>query len=253
MRFLKLAAVAISLALAAPALAVTQVSSEIAWTSSDVNRLLVMNMDGYSSEALDTNISARFAMRLTGVTFVNNVQSWTFRFFVQNTTNNPPVFNRMSAFGFDINNSASLADITSADLVNGGGVYTRVAYNANVPQINPRLDLCFAAGGQNGCAGGGNAGLTPGESAAGGIFRLNFTGQVAQVVMDNFFTRVQAMTGSNGPSGITLVRQLPGGSKDITFNVNPIGVPEPGIWAQLIAGFAAIGVSLRRRARRITA
>lgn len=276
-----------SMMLAAPAEAViSQIASPITWQrDTDVNRLLIGQLSGWVNSTSDYQVGATFAIRLISNSHnaTTNIDSWQFRLYLNpfaydDPTRTGSISYRMSAFGFDVNNGASDPDILTSGgaVVNNAGIRSNdgsTANNGNIgfagvrqggsfPTVRNNLDVCLLTDASPAnCGSGGNAGMSPGEYLSGMIFTLNFTGKLARVVLDNFTTRVNAVAGSFGASGVTLIgvcdRDPTAQYKPVNctsqprtqFDPNPIAVPEPAVWGQLIAGFGLTGALLRRRRR----
>jgi hypothetical protein len=133
---------------------------------------------------------------------------------------------RLTSIGFDVDPSVT------GETISGSTVFTQVG-TSNFPSFK-EVDVCAFAG--NNCAGGGNGGLTNGNSDK---FTLDLTapagtfttmGNNLQVVLDDQATKWQG----NAP----LSYELPG-----TPNIppGPPDVPEPGSLALLGTALAALG------------
>lgn len=219
-----------------PALAVTQVSTPITLLATDIGHGVKLTYNGFINETATPGLRAATGFRLDSVT--NGGRSWTFTYRVQNLFTAPTTASRVSIFGFDVDGYTSNNLLRSLATASATGVYQTVARNGNVPQIGPTLDVCFRAGGGGGnCANGGGGGISAANSFTQGTFTLNFASAVQRIMLDNFFVRYQSVTTANGIglSGVGVVD---------TFQAV---VPEPGVWAQLIAGFGLIGAVQRRR------
>lgn len=152
-------------------------------------------------------------------------KKWTFDYEVYNASI-APVASRVSIVGFDVgpNMKSGVAS----------GLFTKVK-SGNVPMVGNR-EVCLTTG--NNCSGGGNGGLTRGETG-GGSFTLTFAAPTDTFTITNPFVRYQSLDfpGKNGSSGIGL----------------PVAyVPEPAAWAMMLVGFFSIGGALRLQRRRAT-
>lgn len=229
-------AFAICIGISQPALAVSQVSTPITLSAADIGHGVKLTYNGFIDETATSGLRAGTGFRLDSVT--NGGRSWTFTYRVQNLFMAPVTASRVSIFGFDVDGYSSSNLVRSLGTASATGTYNVVARNGNVPQIGPKLDVCFRAGGGGGnCANGGGGGISAANSFTQGTFTLNFASAVQRIMLDNFFVRYQSVTTANG-SGLSGV-----GVVD-TFQAV---VPEPGVWAQLIAGFGLIGAVQRRR------
>lgn len=224
----KFAAAASALVLAAPALAVTQVSTPVALTSASIGMAVTTYYNGFVDETAVAGLSASTVFTLSSISA--DQRTWNFDVLVNNTSSGAITDSRVSIFGFDVDGTLAGASAT--------GDFSRIGLNGNVPQIGPRLDVCFRAGGGGNNCGGGGGGVRIGQSSSAGTFALNFSSATASLVLDNFFVRYRAIEGSDlGSSGIGLVAPL----------------PELATWAMLVIGFGFVGTLRRRRAPGITA
>lgn len=133
MRQAVVAAAALGMALAASAAqaVVTQIASPITFTrDTSVNKLLVGELSGWINSTSDYQVGATFAMRLVSNTYnaQTNIDSWQFRLYLDpfaydNPSTSGTISYRMSAFGFDVNNSAADPDILASGgvVVNSAG------------------------------------------------------------------------------------------------------------------------------------
>ncbi len=216
----------------APAAAVTQVNASLTVKSTDIGYRIRVGYNGFVNETLISGLVAHTIFTLSSVS-ANN-RDWKFAITqVANQSLAPITASRVSIFGFDVDKTLSSASASDT-------IFSRVSLNGNVPQIGPRLDVCFrAGGGGGGCASGGGGGVLLGQaSAPGGSFTLRFAAAVTDLKMNNFFVRYQSIAGTNaGSSGVGVA----------TYADFAAPFPEPGIWVQMITGFGLVGVAVRRR------
>lgn len=213
-------------------------SSPHSLTASDIGQRIDLRYNGFVDETLRQGLEARTIFRLDSVS--GNSRTWTFSYAVQNRFAAPVTAARVSIFGFDVDGFTATNQSVALSAAAATGTYDTVSRNGNVPQIGPTLDVCFrAGGGGGGCASGGGGGNSVAGSFIGGTFSLTFAGAVQRILLDNFFVRYQSIADANaqGQSGVGVV--------DLYAHT----VPEPAVWAQLIAGFGLTGAVLRRRRR----
>lgn len=215
---------------AAPAAAVSQISTPVSIDAAALGTSFTVNYNGYSSEIARSYLKARSTFKLTSVSA--DKKSWTFGIVeYTNLTTAPATQTRLAAFGFDtVGATISSASITRAGSIN------KVVLEGSYPQIGPNIDVCFSPG--NNCASAGNGGLNIGQSLApGGSFILNFAAAVQTLHLNNFTVRYNAIVGpGTEPSGSGLTQSV---------TVTPF--PEPGIWVQMIIGFGLVGAATRRK------
>jgi hypothetical protein len=235
MRFLNVLAM-MATVVSAPAYAVAQVSTPVTFTALQLGSRYTINYNGYSLEVARPYLSAVQTIRLASVNAAKT--EWTFNIVnYKNTTTAPATGSRLAAFGFDVTNAA----LSSATITNAGALDT-VVYGGSFPQINQNIEVCFSPG-QN-CASGGNGGLAPGVSLTTGTFVLKFATALQSITLNNFTVRYNAIVGPGTE---------PSGSGLVAGNVFVEVLPEPGTWAQMIAGFGLIGAARRRQRRAIAA
>lgn len=227
---------AMALVSAAPAFAVAQVSTPVTFAADQLGSRYTINYSGYSSEVLRPYLTAVQTIRLASVNAAKT--EWTFNIVnYKNTTTAPATQSRLAGFGFDVTNAAlSSATITSA------GALDTVIYGGSFPQINENLEVCFSPG--NNCGAAGKGGLDIGQSLTTGTFVLKFASALQSITLNNFTVRYNAIVGAGTE---------PSGSGLVAGNVFVEVLPEPGTWAQMIAGFGLIGAARRRQRRAIAA
>jgi hypothetical protein len=149
-----------------------------------------------------------------------------------NTSSNPTTASRLNAFAFNTNPNITLNGATI--LNQNTALFDEIRYNTNMPNGIGTVELCFTT---HNCSGGGGDGLLIGQSGSGS-FTLNFGNvNLAELTLDNFAVRYQAVTGPGVMDGSATGRQI------------TTAVPEPGTWALMLVGFGAVGFSMRRRRR----
>jgi len=209
-----------TLALATPAFA----AGETVHVGSDTllaGQTTTINFDGNVNQTTINGLSASLQL-----TFFNIVGGdYVFNYTLTNTSTSPITASRVSGLAFNSN----------PDVVGGSasGVFTNLITSGAFPNGVKDVEVCFQDGGAS-CQGGGNGGVTFGQSATG-TFTLDFGATTpTSITLSDFFVRYQAINGPgmNGASGTG--GQVP-------------GVPEPAAWAMMLLGFAGIGMTIRRR------
>lgn len=220
----KLLVTGVALAVMASA---AQATTSLSFSAAQANVAQTVDYRGFTGSFNNGNtalpgLSARSIFTLRSI--VGN--TWTFDYSIANTSVAPVTSSRISLFGFNV--SPNIASASSTGEFNGNA-------SGNVPMVGNR-DLCFGIGNTNNCSGGGGQGVTIGEAASTGVFRLIFQNPQTNVVLSGLFVRYQSL---NAPS-----LNISGASG---FGDVAVAVPEPTTWAMLIAGFGAIGGAMRRR------
>lgn len=189
-------------------------------------------MNGLIDENVAPGLGSELVLRFSGVS--ENSRDWSFDLVsLRNVSGPPPVTSRVSTFGFNVFDDTA-ARFTGAS---ASGSFAFVSLNANPPQLDGRFSVCFRSASSGNCNGGAGGGVWAGREGSG-QFTLNFSSAVGNVTLDNFFVRYQSIDNvkgfANGNSGVGVANWL-----------EPI--PEPEIWAMLIAGFGLVGAAMRRR------
>jgi hypothetical protein len=213
-RLLAVTAAGTALAFAATANAAVTIDS------GDAGTAYVFDFTGQVGGNPEPGISGSLTLTFTGTS--NGGTTYNFNYDLLNDSS---LASRLRSFGFD----------TDSTVVGGSatGIYDNVGFGDNYPEGFGTVDVCFRADGGSNCTGGPN-GLTSGSNALGTL-SLTFGSAQSSVTLDNFVTRFQSIEGSSyGSSGIGVGTPVP-------------AVPEPGTWALMLLGFAAVGWGLRRR------
>jgi hypothetical protein len=208
--------------------------------------LFGIGLNGFVDETREAALGADLFLQLDSVS--PDRTRWNFTARIDNTSDTSLLSSaRITAFGFStaisarqlffqqissVNRSSDIFTVTAA---------TNVSTGLAMPELSPRPQLCFKAGGAtNNCAGGGGGGLGAGTPAHTMTFALNFTEALSALTLRNFVVRYQSISGTG--AGGTVYNDASGvGYADV--------VPEPASWAMLIAGFGLVGAAMRRRVR----
>lgn len=219
--------VLIGLAVASMGTAATAATG-LDFTSASIGTLQQVEFNGFTDSfaggtAALPGLSARLGFKLESI--VGN--QWSFAYSVANTSIAPVTSSRVSVFGF---NPSQVLRTTTAI-----GEFSSIS-SGIVPVGRGSRAVCFRTGNGGECAGGGNGGVTIGEAASTGVFKLIFAAPTTSVILNDLFVRYQSL---NVPS-----RRILGASG--VGDVAVGGVPEPTTWGMLIIGFATIGEAMRR-------
>ncbi len=169
------------------------------------------------------------SMTLNFLNTSNAGKTYNFSYSLTNTSSAPITASRVSGFG--INTTPNIVSATAS-----GPTFTQTHVPGSFPNQGGTLEVCINASNQ--CQGGGNGGVTFGNTGTGN-FSLTFASAQSQISMDAFAVRYQSITGT----------QL--GTSGTGFGHVPPAVPEPATWAMMIFGFGAVGGAMRYR-RRVT-
>ena len=206
---------------------------------STLNQSVNLNFgQGYLSGVQQPGLTAKAIFRLSSLSGGNGTTNWTSWTFtidnLANTSSGSVTASRLSSFGFDVAPNVSGASAT--------GMFDLSSRNSSISN-GISVELCFRDTGGS-CSGGGNGGLTIGQSIPNGDFQSNtftlaFSQAQSTITLDRFVVRymsIDTVSGAKGGSGVGVV------GEDL---FDP--VPEPANWAMLIAGFGLIGAAARRR------
>ena len=181
-----------------------------------------INFTGLNGEVPTAAPELQAVLDLTFLTRSDNGRVFTFSYTIDN---NSTVDSRLTGIGFN-----------AAENVSGGtatGTFGAAKTNRNFPVGVGTVDFCLNGNvNGNSCAGGGNTGVTSGNTGSG-TFTVTLAESADQLTIEEFFVRFQsinpALNGSDSGVGIEAA------------------VPEPSAWLMMILGFAAVGGMMRQR------
>jgi hypothetical protein len=207
---------------------------------------------------VDPHLSATLDLTLTSISAGGH--QWNFSYNLANTSTTA---SRIATIGWDI-----APDFLS--VVGVGGVFGTAA-SGNMAMLGAKEFCLKDGGGANNCSGGGNGGLTMGQSGSG-AFSLTFLDHITTYttvqtpkynnkgkLIGYTQTQIPVTTPIAGPTSVAFnnfgmhMQSLASGfSTGAIPGDKPLddirnAVPEPTTWAMLILGFGVSGAMLRRR------
>ena len=180
-----------------------------------------INFTGLNGEPPTAAPELQASLDLTFLTRSDNGRTYSFSYTIDN---NSTVNSRISGIAFN----------AAEDLTGGStsGLFSQVKLGRNYPVGIGNVDFCLTNNNGNSCAGGGNSGVTSGNSGSG-QFTVTLAESADQLTIENFFIRFQsispAVNGSTSGVGVEAA------------------VPEPATWLMMMFGFAAVGGMMRQR------
>lgn len=217
--------VAVTAAIAAVALAAPATVSAAPITVTAPTTFSIL-FDGNVGGTPIPELTAQADFNFTGFTDTNPADGNTEANFIVTLTNttSSPVTSRVTGLGFDIEPDATGGNVS--------GLFTNFLLDGAYPNNFGPIEVCVNSGG-NSCQGGGNGGVTTGNSGQFNL-RLIFSGVVNSIALDNFGVRYQSITGVRaGTSG--------------TGSGTP--TPEPGTLMLMGGGMAAAFARWRKTRR----
>ncbi|OCC25665.1 PEP-CTERM sorting domain-containing protein [Croceicoccus estronivorus] len=209
-----------------PALADT-----IVLDSSSIGQSYTFDYNGFSGSTEVDGLTASTTFTLTGI----SGDQYFFDYSVANTTSDP-VDSRISSFGFNTN-----PDIVGATST---GAFSYTTLNSSYPNKIGDIDVCFKDADTGACSGGGNGGLTDGQTGTGS-FTLSFGDPVSSLTLGDFYVRYQSVDGAGNVTSASGY-----GTNTTSSSSSSSGgteVPEPGVLGLMGVGLVAIGLLRRRR------
>jgi hypothetical protein len=222
-----------SFALATPAMA-----DSIPLTSSSVGQSFTLNYDGYSGGTTVSGLTGSTTFTLTSIS--PDGKTYNFNYSVTNTSSDPVSGSRISGFAFNTDPNISAASST--------GTYSFTTLNSSYPNAIGSVDVCFKGSNTGSCSGGGNGGLTIGQTGTGTL-SLSFSSSISSLTLSDFFVRYQSISGVPGISSASGSGTLTssGGSTTTSTSTGGTSVPEPGMLGLFGGSLAALAWISRRR------
>jgi hypothetical protein len=192
-----------------------------------------VNYDGFGGDPANVvpGLGAIIDFTFNGVS--NGGLWYEFGFVAKNTSD---VDSRVTVFGFNVDPNAAAVASTGLFDVAVNALATKS--KAKVPNFG-LTEVCFKEDGQTNNCNSGKEGIDDG-TGIDGTLTLKFNSAPSRITLSNFMVRYQGINGiqalDNGIDGSAIGRGI----------VTP--VPEPATWGLMIAGFAAAGFAMRRRA-----
>lgn len=216
-------AAAVGLFTATPALA-----DAVTFDASSLNQPITLTYDGFSGSTPISGLTASTTFTLTGI----NGNNYTFDYSVTNTSSAPITGSRVSSFAFNTDPTISSASST--------GAFSYTTLNSTYPNSINSIDVCFKDAQTGSCAGGGNGGLTQGQTGTGS-FTLTFSQPVSSLTLSDFFVRYQSISGAGN------ITSASGSGSLTSTSTGGTQVPEPGMLGLMAGGLVAVGLLRRRR------
>ncbi|RAK67497.1 cistern family PEP-CTERM protein [Phenylobacterium kunshanense] len=249
-------------------------TTTLSWNQSSTNVWYRIYFEGYTDAYQNGNevlpgLASTVLYRLTEVKDAG--KTWQFEYLVENASVDPVTESRVTAIGFDVNQTLKSVSLAP------GGEYRTVGRGdfdpVNNYLIDDDFDVCFTTKGSfygsptnssSNCDPGSNAGPELGESGSG-MFTLKFYSSKSTVGFRNPFVAYDGIE-FNDPGARTTTygkyydykghkhgKGCGHDSDDSGYGLPVAWVPEPSTWALMIIGFGGAGVALRSRRRAIAA
>lgn len=235
---LMIAALVLGTAFAAPAAAqlVVNPNGTVTINSAGAGGAVTFNFNGIGEGYPGPGGIPGISSSLT-LTFINALGGdYNFSYSLFNSSGAPITAARVTGFGFDVDAPVNVAESLAA------GTFQFNAWGSGSIANSQNVDFCVVgsngSGEQNNCAGNqGGPGI--GQTSTGTFTLDLLNADDGSIVLSDFHTRYQGIDSTQ--------LDIAGGSG--TGNVIP-PVPEPGTWALMLLGFAAVGAGLRRSRKR---